>query len=58
MKDIKGFHSVFYKKPERLYQNQFILKHVEIFNVKRRRPYKSKKGAEAKKYNEKKRTTK
>lgn len=45
---------IYINKPERLYQNQFILKHLEILNVKRR-PYKSKKGTEVIKYNEIKR---
>lgn len=42
MKDILSFHSLFYKKPERDYQSNFILKFVEVKNVKRRRNRKNK----------------
>lgn len=44
MKDIKTFHKLFYKKPEREYQNHVVLKFVETYNVSRRRERKSKKG--------------
>lgn len=42
MKDIQSFHALFYKKPERDYQNNFVLKFVEVKSVKRRRERKNK----------------
>lgn len=37
MSDISNFHKSFYKRPDRQFQNEFILRFVEVKNVKRRR---------------------
>ncbi|XP_039278564.1 uncharacterized protein LOC120350175 [Nilaparvata lugens] len=37
MRDVQKFHGLFYKRPERQHQNNFILRNVEIKNVQRRR---------------------
>lgn len=36
--DIIQFHRVFYKKPDKLYQDNFIIKHTKVTAVHRRRP--------------------
>lgn len=57
MRDIQDFHSRFYRKPDRQYQNDFVVKHVDIKNVKRRQPFQKKK-PEVKQYKTQMRTTK
>lgn len=38
MCDIKEFHSMFYSKYDKQFQDNFILKHIEVNTVKRKRP--------------------
>lgn len=58
MRDVMSFHKLYYKKSEKQYQDHFILKHVKIFNCKRRRPGQSKNLDNPKCYDSKLRTTK
>lgn len=59
MRDVQAFHKSFYRKPDRSYQNNFVIQHVEIRNIKRRRPKQNKKpGDSVKAYKTQKRTTK
>ncbi|XP_039297057.1 uncharacterized protein LOC120354249 [Nilaparvata lugens] len=57
MCDLKKFHSLFYKKTEKEYQDHFVLKYVEIVNVRRRRPNQRKNQNEVSKYKKQMRST-